>query len=105
MGINVIDYSAFTVEATAKTLVAGASPTMPDSAKGAVITLEQSNVRFRTDGTVPTTSEGHIMYVGDVLTMNSWSVPKLNWRQPMTNLSFIAAVAATTGIFKVTWYD
>jgi hypothetical protein len=41
------------------------------SADVAIITVEDANVRFRTDGTAPTTSEGHIAYVGDVITLRS----------------------------------
>ncbi len=37
----------------------------------AVITVEDANIRFRVDGTAPTTSEGHIAYEQDVITLRS----------------------------------
>lgn len=35
----------------------------------AVITCETAPIRFRMDGTAPTTTEGHLLDVGDVLTL------------------------------------
>lgn len=32
-------------------------------------TVETGNIRFRTDGTAPTATEGHLLYLGDVLTI------------------------------------
>lgn len=30
-----------------------------------IYTVESGNIRYRTDGTAPTTSEGHLVYIGD----------------------------------------
>lgn len=30
-----------------------------------ICTVESGNIRYRTDGTAPTTSEGHLVYIGD----------------------------------------
>ncbi len=103
-GVNVIDYSTLSINTTV-TALSDATPSMPDGAKGALVTLEQANLRMRTDGTDPTTSEGHLVYVGDVLTFDSWTVPKQNWRSTFRTCEFIQAVAATTGLLKITWYD
>ena len=37
----------------------------------AVITVEDNTIRFRIDGTNPTTANGHIAYPGDVIELNS----------------------------------
>jgi len=105
-GINEIDFSQLSsISDAAKTLSSDASPTIPSRAKGAIITVEDNNLRMRDDGTAPTASIGHLLYVGDVVTYDSWSVPKLNWRQVLQQTKFIQAVASTTGNLMISWYD
>lgn len=41
--------------------------TVPAGAKKAVIEAESQSVRWRDDGTNPTTSVGHVLYPGNVL--------------------------------------
>jgi len=61
-------------------------------------------MRWRDDGTAPTASEGHLMNVGDVLTFDSWSVPKLNWRETLLAIQVIRT-GATNGALKISWYN
>ena len=106
MGVNNIDFSTqATIEATVINLATGVAPTMPERARGAVISVGANALRYRDDGTDPTASVGHLLNVGDVLTFDSWTVPKQNWRSVMKNVNFIQAVASTTGNIMVSWYD
>lgn len=66
------DYESVTVADTAIGITASkVSPANGERAKILFCTLETAQVRFRTDGTDPTSSEGHIINVGDVVTFNS----------------------------------
>ena len=76
---------------------------MPSQAKGALITVETDQVRWRDDGTDPTSSEGHLLNAGDVLTFDSWSVPKLNWRQVLNAIKVIRVT--NDAKLKISWYD
>ena len=58
---------AFAYEALTVTNAAAVSLTQAtyDAARCALITVEDNPIRFRTDGTAPTTSEGHYVSPGD----------------------------------------
>ena len=101
MGINCIDHSTLTVTATAQTLSSACSPAMPSRAKGAVITVETDQIRWRADAAAD--ADGHLLYVGAVLTFDSWSVPKANWRSVLLALSVIRVTA--NAALKISWYD
>lgn len=85
-------YEAITVANTAKTLTAGTY----GSAQKAIMTLETAQIRVRFDGTAPTTSEGHLVEVGDVITLNAGS--------QMSTFQAIRT-GATSGVLKVTYYS
>ena len=104
MGVNNIDYSTITVTGSAKVVHSGCSPVMPSQAKGAVMTLETAPIRIRDDGETVSTTEGHLMNVGDTLTYNSWTVPRENWRSVMSKLQVIRT-GATSGALKISWFD
>ena len=62
--MSVINYESITVSTVAKNITA----TLIDQHHDwALVTVETAPVRFRLDGTAPTTSEGHLLNVGDVL--------------------------------------
>ncbi len=103
MSVNNIDYSTLAVAGTAVGLTVDASPVMPSGAKGATITVETDQVRFRDDGTAPTASEGHLLNVGDVLSFNSWTVPREDFRQVLKAIQFIRVT--NTAALKISWYD
>ncbi len=71
-----ITYESITVADTAIGITAGY---LPSSVIGCqywknidlMCTLETAQVRFRLDGTSPTTSEGHILNAGDILYVKS----------------------------------
>ena len=58
---------------TVSTTAVGLTVATIGDADVARITVETANIRFRTDGTDPTTTEGHILYIGDVLELRSQS--------------------------------
>ena len=105
--VNNVDFSTVDVQTTVVNLATDLTPTMPARAKGAVITLDDttSALRYRDDGTDPTTAVGHKVNPGDVVTFDSWTVPKQNWRQVMLQTNWIQCVAATTGTLMVSWFD
>ena len=73
------DYESITVSSSAVGLTAAKYKPVPSNREGepgaersaarAVITVETNELRYRYDGTDPTTSEGHILGVNDVLTL------------------------------------
>ena len=94
-------YSTLAVSSTAIGLES-ASPAIPDWAKGALITVETDQVRWRASGT-PTATEGHLANVYDTLQFDSWSLPKVNWREFLQALRFIRVTADSA--LKITWFD
>ena len=108
-GQNCVDYATLAVDA-AVTLLDDASPALNGvatpgmlRAKGAVITVETDQVRYREDGDAPSSSEGILLNVGDVLTYDSWTVPKTNWRSVLKALIFIKVTTAAK--LKIHYYD
>jgi len=101
-GINNVDYATLTVTNASIGLESG-TPTLPTGARGAVITVETDQVRWRDDGTAPAADEGHLLNVGDVLTFDSWSVSKQNWRQVLRAIRFHRVTADAK--LKISYYD
>lgn len=104
MAVNNVDYGTLTV-GTASVGMADASPAMPSRAKGAVITVEDAQIRYRGDGTAPTATEGHVFSPGDPpLTFDSWTAPGNNYKQVLNAIRFIRSGGAD-GKLKISWYD
>ncbi len=102
MSTNPIDYATLTVSSTAVTLVTNASPTLPANAKGAIITVETDQVRYREDGTAPTSSEGILLNPGDVLTYDSWTSDDSK-RRILIAVKFIRVTSDAA--LKIHYYD
>ena len=66
-GSDAMAYETVTVAGTAIGLTAATYLT----ATKAEMTLETAQIRVRKDGTSPTSSEGHLVGVGDVIVLNS----------------------------------
>ena len=64
------------------------------TATHAYITVETAQIRFRIDGTNPTSSEGHILNVGDALELNS-AADLVTFKAIRTG--------AVSGVIKVTY--
>ena len=64
-----IDYTSATFDNTAGTILVKADAGMPNTTPGGALSffgvLDTANVRARSDGTAPTTSEGQLIFVGD----------------------------------------
>ena len=99
--INVLDYATLTVGNAAVDLVSDASPAIPKACHGALITVEDDQVRFRTDGTAPTSSEGHLLEVGDAL--NWYSTENVNWYSVLFTVQFIRVTGDAK--LKITYFD
>ncbi len=96
-GINIIDYATLSVAGTIVALTDG-SPSLPAKAKRMYITVETDAVRWRADGTNPSTSEGHQLASGD-----SISFTGANYRQLLEKIRF--SKVSTTAALKITYYD
>ncbi|KKN49969.1 hypothetical protein LCGC14_0637700 [marine sediment metagenome] len=96
---NQIDFATLAVSSTAVGL-ADASPAINAGAtvRRAVITVETDSVRFRTDGTAPTSAEGHILYAADVLEFMD-----ANYESVLNLIQFIRVT--TDAALKITYYD
>lgn len=103
MGINNVDYSTLTVTSAAQVVATACTPVMPTTAKGAIITVENDQIRYRSDGTAPTATEGHLLSAGDILTYDSWTVPNANWRSALKALQVIEVT--NDAKLKISWYD
>lgn len=66
-GSDAQSYEALTIGSTAVAL----TPAVYGSAKRALITVETAQIRFRFDGTAPTSAEGHIADPGDIIYLTS----------------------------------
>lgn len=64
---NAGTYESVTVATVAVSLTSGTY----DNANRAELSLEGGQIRVRKDNTEPTTSEGHIVNAGDVITLDS----------------------------------
>ena len=99
---NSLDYSTLTVSNTALVLKDNATPEMPKFAHGAIITVEDDQVRYREDGTAPTSTEGILLNSGDVLNYDSWTTG-VNWRNLLRKVQFIRVT--NDAKLKIHWYD
>jgi len=90
-GLTPFDYESITVSNTAIGLT---SATYLDATR-AEMTLETAQIRFRVDGTDPTSSEGHPVYVGDLIILNS-----------AAQIAAFKAIrtGSTSGVLKVTYF-
>jgi len=91
IGLTPFDYESITVADSAIGLTAAKYL----DAEHAEMTLETAQIRFRLDGTDPTSSEGHLVEVGDVITLNS-----------AAQISDFSAIrtGSTSGVLKVTYF-
>ena len=104
MGTNNIDYSTLTVTNVAQVVSTAASPAMVSQAKGAMMSVETAPIRWRDDGTAPTSTEGHLLMPGDILNFNSWTVPYQNWKEVLRAIQVIRT-GTDNGLLKISWYD
>jgi hypothetical protein len=88
------DYESITVSTTAVGLTASKFNSYAAYEIKAYMTLETAQIRWRLDGTNPTSSEGHLLEVGTNLTVEGYK-----------NLSQFKAIrtGTTDGVLKVTY--
>jgi len=98
---NVVDYATLTVSSTAVDLT-DASPAINagTTVRRAIITLDNGgSIRWRADGTAPTSSEGHLMNPGDSLQFLDAS-----YRTFLRKIQFIRTTSSD-GNLKITYFD
>jgi hypothetical protein len=89
-GYDAVGYESLSITGTAGSLTGGVT-----NAKSYIGVLETAQIRFRTDGSAATASEGILMEVGDTITLSE---------DEITNGSFIRT-GGTSGTLKGTYYD
>ncbi|MEK9722021.1 MAG: hypothetical protein VW405_00875 [Rhodospirillaceae bacterium] len=68
--LNVFAFETVTVAGSSTALTAATySPTGAPGAERALLTLEAGQIRWRADGTAPTATVGHLVEIGDSLTL------------------------------------
>jgi hypothetical protein len=96
---NAVDYGSYTVTGTAGSFLsfadAGSPSSLPSVAKAFVGVLETAQVRVRHDGTDPTTSEGVLLDVGDVIYMTESDIGGSDWIR----------TGSTSGVIKGHFYS
>lgn len=97
--MNLIDYATLTVSSTGVGL-SSASPAIGAGAivRRAVITVEDGQVRYREDGTAPTSTEGHLLDPRDVL-----NYLDANYETILNAIQFIRVTNDTK--LKISYYD
>ena len=95
---NVLNFATLAVAGSAVGL-ASASPVIYYRVKRAVFTVEDASVRYREDGTAPTSTEGHLLVAGDVLKYKD-----ANYETTLNKIQFIRATN-TSAALKITYYD
>jgi len=93
---NIIAYTTLAVDGAVGLIDAGTPIT--SNVKRAVITVETDSVRYREDGTDPTSTTGHLLYAGDTL-----QYMDANYQKSLNNLNFIKVTTAAA--LKITFYD
>jgi len=99
-GINCIDYATLTAASTGVSTLKDASPSITAGVEvhRAFITCEDYDIRWRADGTNPTTSEGHLLEVGDAM-------PLMNASYQSFLLKWTCIATAGTAHVKITYFD
>ena len=106
-GRNCLGFATFSAS-TGSTGVAnidgstGVLVTSPYGASGAILSVETAEIRFRIDGTDPTTAIGHPLAAGSILTFDSWTSPGNNWKQALKKFRVIGV---TTNVVHVSFID
>lgn len=95
MSLGANDAAAYESVTVADSAI-GLTPSTYGAATKAEMTLETAQIRIRKDGTNPTSLEGHLVYVGDTITLNS-----------AADLATFKAIrtGSTSGVLKVTYSE
>ena len=91
------DYESITINIDASVGLTDSKLTPANSAmpESALITFETAQSRFRTDGSSPTASEGHLTEIGDKI--------EVTGRGDMQRLAIISTHATSSGTAKVSY--
>ncbi len=95
--VNALDMGTLTVSTTAVGL-SSASPVLPDACNRAFITAENDAVRWRADGTDPTSSIGHVLAKNDSISFTS-----INYHGFLKKIRFIRVTTDAT--LRITYFD
>ena len=77
---------------------------LPLGAKGCIITVAGSGIRWRADGTACSTGTGHYQAANSVITFNSWSAPGTDWRNLLKDFRFCPSSSGTCTL-SISYFD
>jgi hypothetical protein len=96
---NALDYGSYTITDTANELLdfadAGSPSTLPKGTRSFVGTLETASVRFRDDGSSPTSTEGTLIDIGARIGLSRSEIGK----------GQLVRTAGTSAVLKGHFYD
>lgn len=95
LGYESITVSTTSVSPITTTIQSTLTNGLREQAVEAVVTIETNPIRYRVDGTAPTSSEGHLLNAGDVLTVQGF--------QNITNLKMIRQGSADATV-RITYF-
>ena len=107
-GVNCVGYCTLSATDTGgATLGESSTAGIPSRARGCTITVEQAGVRLRMDGTASDTGigNGDLLNIGDVVVLDSWTVPSVNWKSVMLGMRFASDVTGSTGELSIHYFD
>lgn len=101
--LNVVDYSTLTVSTTAVGLDSASPALSQGKVNGTIvrrmlITSETDSVRWRADGTSPTSAVGHVLAKDETLSFTG-----ANYKQLLAKIKFIRVTSDAT--LSITFFD
>ena len=107
---NVVGFAYANISSTAQALGAFTStgnPGIPLTAKGLRLRVTGAAVRLRYDDGTPSTAvaSGETIPSGGTVELDSWSVPRQNFKAVMPNMNFCSTGDGSTGVVTVHFFD
>lgn len=97
--LNIVDYASITIATTSGTILSladtGSPSSKPGAARSFVGILETAQIRARGDGTIPSTTEGVVIEVGDVIYLDESEIDAMQFIR----------TGATSGVIKGHYFD
>jgi hypothetical protein len=108
-GRNLIGYNTAStvIDGTSDMTIDGTTGTsgiLPVGAKGALITVHGTGIRWRLDNTACSTGTGHYQASGSTITFDSWTSPGNDWRSCLKGFRFCPSSSGTCTI-EVSYFD
>ena len=102
-GVNLLQFveASTIIDGTSDMAIDGTTnvtASIPRLARGAVVTVSGSGIRWKLDGNACSTGSGHYQAAGSVITFDSWTAPGGDWNQALKNFRFCPSSSGTCSI-------